>query len=204
MQRTTMIAIAAALGLGLGVGASFISTRSPANLSSGESTVVADADLSTSSSSSDQQIDESKTEGDREPSSLENRTSRSDNHTVQADDVNAAPKPVALTFDAQATHCPKDGGGGPLMGLYMTDTHLIYVCQGGEGRDDWRQLDYYAVKRTQPDEWIRLRAYITSGPGFYAENGNYRYEIDPTSLTVLEGDSVLSQEPVRRCKGDCS
>lgn len=203
MQRTTMVAIAAALGLGLGAGAGFLKAQSPSTFSG-----TADVEESPSLSADPQSFPSpslplaedgapSKPDHDAEASPRSGRTR-------QSDDVQSPSEPSPLKFDAQATHCPSDGGGGPLVSLFMTDHHLVYICQGGEGREDWRELDYYAVNRSQPDDWIRLRAFVTSGPGVYAENGAYRYEIDPNSLTVQENGSILLQEPVLRCKGNCS
>lgn len=201
MQQTTMVAIAAALGLSLGVGAGFLATRSPS-----ESSQTRDSGTNSSPSdpsSPSTSIPSTDASEQAQPERTPPRRRNPDPVTVSPSGQPSV-EPSPLAFDAKATHCPPNGGGGDLISLYLTDHHLIYICQGGEGRADWRELDYYAVSRTHPDDWIRLRAFVTSGPGVYAENGTYRYEIDPTSLTVRENSSILLQEPVLRCKGSCS
>lgn len=202
MQRTTWVAIAVVLGLGVGVSAGFLAARSPSDVSPvGDSMTnpVVSTDPGPSSSVTNPDIDDSDLST---PDRVRPRRNQAESEVESSSQPSVEPSP--LSFDAQATHCPENGGGGDLISLYMTDDHLVYICQGGQGRADWRELDYYAVNRTQPDDWIRLRAFVTSGPGVYAENGAYRYEIDPTSLTVRENSSILLQEPVLRCKGNCS
>jgi hypothetical protein len=200
MQRTTMVAIAAVLGLGAGVSAGFFAAPSPSeSVRSDPRTANPTAAAQSEPSPGATRLAE-ETDGPVQPERM-----RSQRHSPTAPDrAHPAVEPSPLTFDAQATHCPQEGGGGALVSLYMTDQHLVYICQGGEGREDWRELDYYAINRTQTNDWIRLRAFVTSGPGVYAENGAYRYEINPTSLTVRENSSILLQEPVLRCKGNCS
>lgn len=98
--------------------------------------------------------------------------------------------------------CPSGGGGGSLVNLYRTRSFDIYICQGGQGRQDWRELDYYGVSR-RSNNGLRLRAYLGS-PGFYATNSTYRYQIDPSQLTVTNNGKVLLQESVEACLGNQS
>jgi hypothetical protein len=98
--------------------------------------------------------------------------------------------------------CPTGSGGGALVNLYRTRSFDVYICQGGQGRQDWRELDYYGVSR-RSNNGLRLRAYLDS-PGFYAVNGTYRYTIDPSKLTVTNDGKVLVQEPVETCLGNQS
>jgi hypothetical protein len=99
--------------------------------------------------------------------------------------------------------CPVNAGGGPVIVQFTTESYYIYICQGGTGRADWRELDYFAIPRDpeQADDWIRLRAYSTDDE-FYAVNGEYRYEINSDYLTVLENDEEVFQEDVYACVGN--
>ena len=108
----------------------------------------------------------------------------------------ASPNTQAQTPD----RCPTAGGGGPVVNLYRTRSFDVYICQGGQGRQDWRELNYYGVSR-RSNNGVRLRAYI-GNPGFYAINGTYRYQIDPAKLTVTDNGKVLLQEPVETCWGN--
>jgi hypothetical protein len=105
--------------------------------------------------------------------------------------------------------CPKAGGGGSLIVHYQTQSFDISICQGGTGRSDWREFDYYGVDRKRGDG-IRLRAYLNpettdypnGGSGFYAVNSPYRYTISIHGLTVKRGNSTLLQEPLIACSGN--
>lgn len=84
------------------------------------------------------------------------------------------------------------------MQRFTTDDYTVYICQGGTGREDWRELDYYGVSRHQPHQTLRLRAYLRS-PGYYALNGTTRYDIDSSFLTVSARNQVLMKQPIRSC-----
>lgn len=98
--------------------------------------------------------------------------------------------------------CPARGGSGTLVNLYRTRSFDIYICQGGQGRQDWRELDYYGINR-RSNNGLRLRAYLGSS-GFYATNGTFRYAIDSAQLSVKNNGKVLVQEPVETCLGNQS
>lgn len=96
--------------------------------------------------------------------------------------------------------CPNNGGGGPAIAYFTTENFYVYICQGGTGRADWRELDYYGVNRRRPNEWIRLRA-VMGGEGYYAINGVTRYDINGSFLTVAQNGKTLLKERVLRCEG---
>ncbi len=99
------------------------------------------------------------------------------------------------------TRCPASGGGGPTIAYFTTQNFYIYICQGGKGRTDWRELDYYGVNRKRPNERLRLRA-IVGQPGYYAVNGPTRYDINSSFLTVTQNGKTLLKERVISCEGN--
>ena len=109
--------------------------------------------------------------------------------------------PSTLQIASKPSSCPKKGGGGPAIALYTTENFYIYICQGGTGRRDWRELDYYGVNRNRPNESLRLRALIGQ-VGYYAANGSTRYDINSSFLTVTQNGKTLLKERVLRCEGN--
>lgn len=97
--------------------------------------------------------------------------------------------------------CPEKGGGGNIIALFTTENFYIYICQGGTGRADWRELDYYGVNRKRPNESLRLRA-IVRQQGYYAVNGTTRYDINSSFLRVTQDGKTLLQERVNSCEGN--
>jgi hypothetical protein len=109
--------------------------------------------------------------------------------------------PSTLQVASKASSCPNKGGGGSAIALYTTENFYIYICQGGTGRRDWRELDYYGVNRNRPNESLRLRA-IIGQVGYYAVNGPTRYNINGSFLTVTQNGKTLLKERVVRCEGN--
>jgi hypothetical protein len=109
--------------------------------------------------------------------------------------------PSTFQITSKPSTCPQKGGGGPAIALYTTENFYIYICQGGTGRTDWRELDYYGVNRNRPNESLRLRA-IIGQIGYYAVNGPTRYNINGSFLSVTQNGKTLLKERVLRCEGN--
>ena len=111
------------------------------------------------------------------------------------------PSPSPVQIASSPSSCPKQAGGGPTIALFTTANFQIYICQGGTGRADWRELDYYGVNRKRSNESIRLRARVGQ-VGYYAVNGPTRYTINRSFLTVTQNGKTLLKERVLSCEGN--
>lgn len=103
------------------------------------------------------------------------------------------------------SNCPSQAGGGSVIRRYTTQSSYIYICQGGRGSTDWRQLQYYSVPRdpNRVNEAVSLRAYLSQGSAVYAIDGAYRYDIDSRTLRVSEEGTEIYREQVLTCEGNC-
>ncbi|MDS1112285.1 hypothetical protein RD149_00725 [Gordonia westfalica] len=78
----------------------------------------------------------------------------------------------------------------PAVAIGQTSRSRVVICQVGNQTGRW----YY--KGQAPEGGIELQFPTRIGNTFEARNGSVRYLVSPTSLTIVDGGSVLTNEPM--------
>lgn len=78
----------------------------------------------------------------------------------------------------------------PAVAIGQTSRSRVVICQVGNQTGRW----YY--KGQAPEGGIELQFPTRVGNTFEARNGAVRYLVSPASLTIVEGGSVLTNEPM--------
>lgn len=78
----------------------------------------------------------------------------------------------------------------PAVAIGMTSRSRVVICQVGNQTGRW----YY--KGATPNGTIELQYPTLTGDTFEARNGSVRYLVSPSSLTIVDGGRVLSDEPM--------
>jgi hypothetical protein len=78
----------------------------------------------------------------------------------------------------------------PAVAIGQTSRSRVVICQVGNQTGRW----YY--KGQAPEGGIELQFPTRVGNTFEARNGAVRYLVSPASLTIVEGGSVLANEPM--------
>ncbi|MCK8613757.1 hypothetical protein [Gordonia sp. C13] len=78
----------------------------------------------------------------------------------------------------------------PAVAIGQTSRSRVVICQVGNQTGRW----YY--KGQAPEGGIELQFPTRVGNTFEASNGAVRYLVSPSSLTIVEGGSVLANEPM--------
>ncbi|MCL2533417.1 MAG: DUF4190 domain-containing protein [Nocardiaceae bacterium] len=85
---------------------------------------------------------------------------------------------------------PRCHPSNPAVAIRRTSESLVVVCETGVGR-----YYYKGVRRTDGSS-IELDDPTATGGGFVAVNGKVRYVLGPNSLAIMEGTTVLANEPM--------
>ncbi|NER32834.1 MAG: hypothetical protein F6J93_01935 [Oscillatoria sp. SIO1A7] len=80
--------------------------------------------------------------------------------------------------------------GSALVEFFETDNFQVLICEKG-GR-----LYYHGIERGGERSGITLRAYYEEGSGYVAENGEYSYVVNSSTLSIYEGSVLLQQDLV--------
>lgn len=78
----------------------------------------------------------------------------------------------------------------PAVAIGQTSRSRVVICQVGNQTGRW----YY--KGQAPEGGIELQFPTRIGNTFEARNGSVRYLVSPTSLTIVDAGSVLTNEPM--------
>ncbi|WP_055475106.1 hypothetical protein [Gordonia sp. HS-NH1] len=102
------------------------------------------------------------------------------------------PTPTVAGADWQGfTTGPRcNAAGDPAVVVGQTSRSRVVICQVGTQTGRW----YY--KGAAPEGGIELQFPTRTGDTFEARNGAVRYLVSPTSLTIVEGGTVLTEEPM--------
>ncbi|AFR48358.1 hypothetical protein [Gordonia sp. KTR9] len=102
------------------------------------------------------------------------------------------PTPTVAGADWQGfTTGPRcNAAGDPAVVVGQTSRSRVVICQVGTQTGRW----YY--KGLAPEGGIELQFPTRTGDTFEARNGAVRYLVSPTSLTIVEGGTVLTEEPM--------
>lgn len=94
--------------------------------------------------------------------------------------------PVLL---AQFTCMP---GGSELVEFFETDNFQVLICRKRG------QLYYHGIERGGDKNGITLPAYYEEGSGYVAENGEYAYIVNRSTLSIYQGNTLLQRDQVYR------
>ncbi|EON33612.1 hypothetical protein GTC6_07364 [Gordonia terrae C-6] len=83
-----------------------------------------------------------------------------------------------------------NAAGDPAVVVGQTSRSRVVICQVGTQTGRW----YY--KGLAPEGGIELQFPTRTGDTFEARNGAVRYLVSPSSLTIVEGGTVLTEEPM--------
>ncbi|MGW6035430.1 hypothetical protein ACWFOS_17400 [Gordonia terrae] len=83
-----------------------------------------------------------------------------------------------------------NAAGDPAVVVGQTSRSRVVICQVGTQTGRW----YY--KGLAPEGGIEVQFPTRTGDTFEARNGAVRYLVSPTSLTIVEGGTVLAEEPM--------
>ncbi|MFE0749304.1 hypothetical protein [Gordonia sp. NPDC058843] len=102
------------------------------------------------------------------------------------------PTPTVAGADWQGfTTGPRcNAAGDPAVVVGQTSRSRVVICQVGTQTGRW----YY--KGAAPEGGIELQFPTRTGDTFEARNGAVRYLVSPSSLTIIEGGTVLTEEPM--------
>ncbi len=102
------------------------------------------------------------------------------------------PTPTVAGADWQGfTTGPRcNAAGDPAVVVGQTSRSRVVICQVGTQTGRW----YY--KGLAPEGGIELQFPTRTGDTFEARNGAVRYLVSPSSLTIVEGGTVLTEEPM--------
>ncbi|MFT4396418.1 hypothetical protein ACLTEW_15945 [Gordonia lacunae] len=102
------------------------------------------------------------------------------------------PTPTVSGADWQGfTTGPRcNAAGDPAVVVGQTSRSRVVICQVGTQTGRW----YY--KGLAAEGGIELQFPTRTGDTFEARNGGVRYLVSPTSLTIVEGGTVLTEEPM--------
>ncbi|MEO9328268.1 hypothetical protein [Gordonia aurantiaca] len=112
--------------------------------------------------------------------------------TTTTTTVPGRPLPTVPGADWQGfTSGPRcNAADDPAVAIGMTARSRVVICQVGNQSGRW----YY--KGAAPNGSIELQYPTRVGNTFEATNGSVRYLVSPSRLTIVDGDSVLSDEPM--------
>lgn len=101
-----------------------------------------------------------------------------------------APTVAGADWQGFATGPRCNAADDPAVAIGQTSRSRVVICQVGNQTGRW----YY--KGQAPEGGIELQFPTRIGNTFEARNGSVRYLVSPTSLTIVDGGSVLTNEPM--------
>ncbi len=111
-------------------------------------------------------------------------TSQAGQQTPQQTATQPNQTPVLL---AQFTCLP---GGSELVEFFETDNFQVLICRKAG------KLYYHGIERGGDRNGITLPAYYEEGTGYVAENGEYAYIINRSTLSIYQGNTLLQRDRV--------
>ena len=102
------------------------------------------------------------------------------------------PTPTVAGADWQGfTSGPRcNAADDPAVAVGQTARSRVVICQVGT------QTGRLYYKGAAPEGGIELQFPTRTGDTFEARNGSVRYLVSPTSLTIVDGGAVLTEEPM--------
>ena len=102
------------------------------------------------------------------------------------------PTPTVTGADWQGfTSGPRcNAADDPAVAVGQTARSRVVICQVGT------QTGRLYYKGAAPEGGIELQFPTRTGDTFEARNGSVRYLVSPTSLTIVDGGAVLTEEPM--------
>ncbi|MCR5979961.1 hypothetical protein GDN83_19820 [Gordonia jinghuaiqii] len=102
------------------------------------------------------------------------------------------PTPTVAGADWQGfTSGPRcNAADDPAIAIGQTSRSRVVICQVGSATGRW----YY--KGLAPEGGIEVQFPTRTGDTFEARNGAVRYIVSPASLTIVDGGSVIGEEPM--------